>query len=94
MSAKGRPTPGFLKLFLCGHLYVCVCLPTRLLITSGVICHDIKPIYMFYMAALVSIISISYDLQLKLVIETNLIRVTQHCVSHRFTLTIILNICI
>ena len=40
----GRHVPGYLKLFLCGHLYVCVCvcvcpLP-RLLITSGVMWHD------------------------------------------------------
>ena len=24
-STTGRRSPGFLKLFLCGHLYVCVC---------------------------------------------------------------------
>ena len=42
---------GFLKLFLCGRLYVClcacvcvfVCPPPRLLITSGVMWHDMDP---------------------------------------------------
>ena len=41
----GRHVPGFLELFLCGHLYVCmfvcVCAPLRLLITSGVMWCDI-----------------------------------------------------
>ena len=38
--------PGFLKLFLCGRLYVCLCVcpPPKLLITSGVIWHDMDPI--------------------------------------------------
>ena len=42
--------PGFLKLFLCGCLYVCLCMclcvcpPPRLLITSGVMWHDMDPI--------------------------------------------------
>ena len=39
-----RRAPGFLKLFLCGCLYACVCLcvcpPPRLLITSGVMWRD------------------------------------------------------
>ena len=33
----GRRTPGFLKLLLCGRLYVCVCSPPRLTITSDMI---------------------------------------------------------
>ena len=33
--------PGFLKLFLCRRLYVCVYLPSRLVITSGVMWCDI-----------------------------------------------------
>ena len=39
---------GFLKLFLCGHLYVYVfvCLPSRLLITSGMMWYDIDPIWL------------------------------------------------
>ena len=47
--------PGFLKLFLCGVcmcVFVCMCVcvcvcvspPLRLLITSGIIWHDIDPI--------------------------------------------------
>ena len=46
----GRSMPGFLKLFLCGHLYACVCVfayvcpPPRLLITSGMMWCDIDPI--------------------------------------------------
>ena len=39
----GQRAPGFLKLFLCGHLYVCVCPFLRLLITSGVMWHDMEP---------------------------------------------------
>ena len=42
---------GFLKLFLCGHLYVCVCLHVcvstlRLLITSGLMWRDMDPIWL------------------------------------------------
>ena len=44
-ACTGACMPGFLKLFLCRHLYVyvcvcvcvCVCLPPRILITSGMI---------------------------------------------------------
>ena len=38
--------PGFLKLFLCGRLYVCLCVcpPPRLLITSDVMWRDMDPI--------------------------------------------------
>ena len=39
-------SPGFLKLFLYGCLYVCVCLcvsAPRLLITSSVMWHDVDP---------------------------------------------------
>ena len=41
--AAGRHVPGFLKLFLCGRLYVCVfvCLSPRLLITSGMMWRDV-----------------------------------------------------
>ena len=42
------------------YVCVCVCPPTRLLITSGVIttpCHWLHKFYSFYMAAVVSIIS-------------------------------------
>ena len=42
--ACSQRMPGFLKLFLCGRLYVCVRLPSRLLITSGVMWHDMDPI--------------------------------------------------
>ena len=58
--ATGRHSPGFLKLFLCKHVYVyvyvfacvcvcvcvfaCVSLPPRLLITSGVMWRDIDHI--------------------------------------------------
>ena len=57
--------PGFLKLFLCGCLYVCLCVcpPPRLLITSGVMWRDMDPIrlvnkfYSCYMAIVVVIIN-------------------------------------
>ena len=50
-----RPAPGFLKLFLCGwlYVYVCVCMcvcvrvcvsASRVLITSGMMWCDINPI--------------------------------------------------
>ena len=48
---------------VCVFACVCVCLPLRLLITSGVIWHDIKPIWLIkqvlqvYMATIVGIIS-------------------------------------
>ena len=45
--ACGWHVPGFLKLFLCRHLYACVNVfvypPLRLLITSGVIWCDMDP---------------------------------------------------
>ena len=59
-------TPGFLKLFLCRRLYVClcvcvcVCLPPRLLITSGVIWtpYDwLNKFYNQYMAIIVVIVN-------------------------------------
>ena len=58
----GRRAPGFLKLFLCGRLYVCVfvCPPPRLLITSGVIWtpYDwLNKFYSCYMATVVVIIN-------------------------------------
>ena len=43
----GRHAPGFLKLILCRLLvcvFVCVCPRPRLLITSGVMWRDMKPI--------------------------------------------------
>ena len=54
--SAGQRTPGLLKLLLCGCLYVCLCVcvfvcvcmrvcpPLRLLITSGVMWHDMNPI--------------------------------------------------
>ena len=39
-----RCVPGFLVLFLCGCMRVCVCPPPRLLITSSVMWCDIDPI--------------------------------------------------
>ena len=59
--------PGFLKLFLCGRLHVCVfvyvCPPPRLLITSGMIGIKVNPydwlkkFYRFYIVAIVGISS-------------------------------------
>ena len=46
-ARAGRRAPGFLKLFLCGRLYVCLCVcvrPPRLVITSGVMWQDMDPI--------------------------------------------------
>ena len=42
--AAGRRAPGFLVLLLCANVSMCVCLPPRLLITSGVMWCDIDPI--------------------------------------------------
>ena len=50
-------------LYACLHVCVCVCLPLRLLITSGMMWHDIDPMWLvkkfygFYMAVVVDIIS-------------------------------------
>ena len=58
--------PGFLKLFLCGCLYVCICVclcvHLRLLITSGVMWRDVDRIwlvrfYSYYMATVVGIVN-------------------------------------
>ena len=57
--------PGFLQLFLCGRLYVCLCVcpPPRLLITSGVIWRDIdsirlvKQVLQLYTATVVVIVN-------------------------------------
>ena len=56
--------PGFLKLFLCGRLYVCLCMcvcpPPRLLITCGVIWapYDwLNKFYSRYMAVVVVIVN-------------------------------------
>ena len=43
-GACGRHAPGFLELFLCGCMRMCVCPPPRLLINSGVMWCDIDPI--------------------------------------------------
>ena len=41
----GLRTPGFLKLIWCGRLYVCMFVSApRLLITSGVMWHDIDSV--------------------------------------------------
>ena len=60
--------PGYLKLFLCGRLYVCVfayvcvrvCVPPRLLITSGVMWTPynwLNKFYSCYMATVVIIVN-------------------------------------
>ena len=56
--------PGFLKLFLCGRLYVCVCMSTPEAInTSGMMWHDmypirlIKQVYSCYMATVVVMVN-------------------------------------
>ena len=47
VPTAGQHMSGLLKLFLCGCLYVCVfasvCPPPRLLITSGIMWHDMDP---------------------------------------------------
>ena len=63
MLAAGQRTPGFLELFLCGCMHVCVYPPPRLLITSGMMWCDIDPynwlntFYDYYMAVVVGISS-------------------------------------
>ena len=59
--------PSFLKLCFICNVSMCVCLPPRLLITSGIIWtpYDwLNKFYSFYMAAIVDIISrrgLSFD---------------------------------
>ena len=38
-----RRAPGFSKLF-CADVYICVCQPPRLLLTSGMMWHEMDPI--------------------------------------------------
>ena len=70
MPAAGRRTPVFLKLILCGSLvcvFVCVCPRPRLLISSGMMWHDmdlirvVKHVLQLYMATL-AIITNGYGL--------------------------------
>ena len=72
---------------------VSVCPPLRLLMTSGVIWtpHDwLDKFYSFYMAAVV-VISSGHGLrELKCVMVTNLIRVSQHYISRYITVTVLL----
>ena len=56
-------------------VFACVCLPPRLLITSGVMWHDMDPM---------TVVVGSVVIALMHVIETNLIRVSYHCISHYF----------
>ena len=62
-GCRGRSAPGFLKLFLRGRLYMRVCLPLKLLITSGVMWHDmnsydwLNKFYSYYMATVVVIVN-------------------------------------
>ena len=78
----------FLKLFLCGHLqvclcvcvcvYVCVCPPSKLLITSGVIWTPYdwlnKGYGFLWQLLLLSVMGVT--LELKCIVENNLIRVS------------------
>ena len=66
-QCAGLHVPGFLKLFLCGRLYACLCLyvcpAPRLLITSVVMWRDMDPIQLvkqvlhMYMAIVVVIVT-------------------------------------
>ena len=89
MSATGRRAPGFLELLLsvnvcmrlCVFVYVCVCPPPRLFITSGVMGVMWTPydwsnkFYGFYMAAVVDIDSRRGVSSIR-VVETGAIRVS------------------
>ena len=62
----------------------------------GVICppYDwLNKGYSFYMAAVITLSVMGVALELKHVIETNLIRVSYHCISCYFHLTFLLNGC-
>ena len=65
---------------VCLHVCMCVCPSPRLLIISGVIWTlGLKKGYSFHMAA---IVVVGMALEVKHVIETTLIRVSYHCISH------------
>ena len=85
---------GFLKLFRCACQYVCLCmcvyLPLKQLITSGVIRTQydwLNKLYTFYMATLV-VISSGVALELKRIMVTNPTSVSQHCINRYITVTV------
>ena len=78
-----RPTPGFLKMFLCRCL--CVCTPLRPLITSGVIwtTYDwLNKFYSCYNGNCSHYHELGVALALIHIMETNPIRVSKHCIRH------------
>ena len=99
MQAGHRPAgTSFLKIVsvqtsVC--VFVCVCLPPRLLITSGMMWHDMTPYNWLkaFIWQLQSLSVVGVALELKHVMVTNLIKVSQHYISCLFTVTVIKNSC-
>ena len=52
----------------------------------------VKQFYSYYMAAVV-VIDYGHGLRIECIVETNLIRVSQHCISRYITVTIVINSC-
>ena len=83
----------FLKLFLCGRLYargMCVS-ALRLLITSSVIWtpYDwLNKFYSFYVVA-VSLLVMGVVLELKHIVETNIVRLSYLCTNHYLTFKVV-----
>ena len=79
MSVAGQHVPGFLELLLfanvCMGMCVCVCVrpPLRLLITSGVMWHDmdsIRLVKQILLLCMATAVIIGVALELKHVVET------------------------
>ena len=80
----GWRVSGFLKLFLCRHLYVCVfvcvfvCPPQRVLIPSGMMWHNMESIWLVikFLQYSVSLSMVGIAIELKQVTEINLVRLS------------------
>ena len=96
MPATGRHLPGFLKLFLYRHVYVCVCVPSRLLITSGVIWSPndwLNKFYSCYMAKGVVLVN-GHGINTLQVIKSSCTRVTRQTTSVIRVGVAYVNVCI